>query len=141
MILFVCTGNMFRSAAAEAIARHLGRTGVGSAGTSPHCVEQRAMPTRMRLALEAVGVEPHPHRSRWVADVGGAVTVALGFQPSHIVALSELGLPARPILDIFPANGWRRVPDPGFDSSLCESVVEYLMAAVPVVLGAYPCVS
>jgi len=99
-ILFVCTGNINRSAAAEVLGRLLGWD-VKSCGLNGR--EGRLMSPRMR---ERLGVKEFRSTSISQELVDWA-DVLVGFQPSHVAALEPYGKPVYLI----------KIKDPHFDSS------------------------
>lgn len=143
MIAFVCTGNLNRSAAAEAIARQYGRHDVRSAGTSERATEHAPMAARMRRALVEHGIDAEwttAHRASHISSLPREV-VALGFQKSHLAACRAAGfVVVEAVWEHWPLPwAWTKIPDPAFDVALCGPVVEYLLQAVPAILEAYPC--
>lgn len=99
-LLFVCTGNTCRSPMAEAIARaELRRRGwkhveVASAGIAAATGERA---TREAVAVSRrVGIALDRHRSRpLTADVAGDADLILAMGPSHLGALTRLGVASR----------------------------------------------
>jgi protein-tyrosine-phosphatase len=92
-VLFLCTGNMVRSAFAELYARHLGcPLPVGSAAT---VYRNRGLFRETELALAARGVNPaalRAFRPRHLDDVGPHVpagTLVLGMTHAHLAALAR----------------------------------------------------
>jgi protein-tyrosine-phosphatase len=144
VILFVCTGNVNRSAAAEAVAR-TGGWAATSAGVAAGASRGNRMAKRMRTAIIARGADPtvvDSHRSRHVDDVDmDGVMFVIGFQPSHQRWINEHrpGVPYGTIVDIIPRRGWpTKVPDPAFDAALVEPVAHYLAVAVLAAMESLP---
>lgn len=133
-VLFVCTGNINRSAAAHWIAATAGFD-AESAGTSTHARTGQPMNRRMREQCSRAGLGIPRHRSRWLGDVDvRRFDLVVGFQPSHIAAVEAQGAHAKSILDLVAWKDWTKVPDPQFDSALFGPVFEYLLHAVPLVV-------
>ena len=64
-ILFICTGNLNRSAAAHVILEfHNSNHKVQSCGTGKVAPLHRKIPRKMRLALEELAYNPNDHRSQ-----------------------------------------------------------------------------
>jgi low molecular weight protein-tyrosine phosphatase len=93
-VVFICTGNRFRSAIAEALTRRLTEglpVDVSSAGTLD-LGAVGVLPEALELAPE-LGVDLSSHRARCVRDVDlGAVDLVLGFERVHLAtAVIECG--------------------------------------------------
>lgn len=148
-LLFVCTGNICRSAMAEQIARQwlcdrqTGRprpeVSIGSAGISD---EEHGNPLDPRAArvLIAAGYETGDHRAHRVTDAELDAPMIVGMEPHHLDALARRG--ARPeqlslVTDLLPAlvDGSPRpsgLPDPWYgDMSDFEYTFRILEAAMP----------
>lgn len=84
-VVFLCTGNAARSVmAGAALSARLPAWHVTTAGTL--VVEGQPMSLRTRAALEDVGLEPPPHRSRQAgaADLERAALV-IAMAPEHVL--------------------------------------------------------
>lgn len=67
--LFVCTGNINRSAAAGVIlSKHRPSCGVRSCGTGKVAPLGRRIPRKMRLTLEELGYDADSHRSQAISN-------------------------------------------------------------------------
>jgi protein-tyrosine-phosphatase len=136
-ILFVCTGNINRSAAAEVMARQLHPDWIiQSAATNLKA--NKPMSKKMRLALVEAGYPKVDfHRSTALSkSLVDWADLVVGFQPSHLKAISDLG--GNPIslveyLDLSPAL--TKVPDPAFDSSgdTHRFVISLIEQALPAI--------
>lgn len=134
MILFLCTGNINRSAAAAILA---GPDVASSAGTSINAAKSRPVAKRMRDELGRLGVDDARiarQRSRYVGHVDlSAYYAIVGFQPSHGRWVREVdpNLPYRSILELVPHPEWTtKVPDPAFDRDAYPAVADYIARAV-----------
>ena len=70
-VLFVCTGNINRSAGAHVILESHNSEGkyeVKSCGTGKVAPLNRKIPRKMRLALEELGYDPNNHRSQGITE-------------------------------------------------------------------------
>jgi protein-tyrosine phosphatase len=69
-ILFVCTGNINRSAAAHVIlhSHNPGKYKVKSCGTGKVAPSSSKIPRKMRLVLEELGYDPNNHRSQGITE-------------------------------------------------------------------------
>jgi protein-tyrosine phosphatase len=69
-VLFVCTGNINRSASAHVILEfhNPGKYKVKSCGTGKVAPLSRKIPSKMRLALEELGYDPNNHRSQGITE-------------------------------------------------------------------------
>ena len=69
-ILFVCTGNINRSASAHVILEFhdVGRFGVKSCGTGKVAPTRRKIPKRMLISLEESGYDGTSHRSQGISS-------------------------------------------------------------------------
>jgi protein-tyrosine phosphatase len=66
-VLFICTGNINRSASAHIILEfHSSSHKVQSCGTGKVAPLSRKVPRKMRLALEELGYDPSNHRSQGI---------------------------------------------------------------------------
>lgn len=128
-VLYVCTGNINRSAAAETITRSKRpRWRVRSAATN--LKGDQRMTRRMREALATAGYDGSRHRSSPLSqELCQWADLIVGFQPSHIRAVETLGYQCRSILDWSNKQDWTKVPDPHFDSTgrLHLEVVTFLI--------------
>ena len=134
--LFLCTGNLNRSAAAEVIVRLTGAP-AQSAGSSHHARGGRPMARPMRECFAKAALDPtlaSAHRSRWLGDIDlRGITRIVGFQPSHAsaAALWAPDVPYSSILELAPHDTWtRKVPDPAFNPEAVTAVFAYLLRAL-----------
>lgn len=69
-ILFICTGNLNRSAAAHVILNSHGsdKYEVKSCGTGKVAPLKKEIPRKMRTALEGLGYDPDNHRSQGISE-------------------------------------------------------------------------
>lgn len=129
-ILFVCTGNINRSVAAEimlnsvfhniAIAKSCAANGKGGNPISP----------KMANVLKENGFNVLEHRSTSItAEILDWADIIIGFQPSHLKKVAELGHKAINIVDFIPNTKDKKIPDPHFDSSGKTHKVVYGMIA------------
>jgi protein-tyrosine-phosphatase len=142
-VLFVCTGNVNRSAAAQVVAISAGFHAV-SAGTSPNAAARRPMAKQMRLTLASLGADEdliNQHRSQHVDEVDDLFDYVVGFQESHRKWAHQTH-PATPyytMVDVVPEPKWGiKVPDPGFDRSLVAPVGAYIAHATPLLFEMLP---
>lgn len=142
-VIFVCTGNINRSAAGSVIATAYGHTDVISAGTSINAREARRMAKRTRDPLITAGIDPYlviTHRSQYIGDLNLINARAIiGFQPSHRQWCKEAGVDRvyHDIAELAYHPEWTKrgkVPDPGFDKSAAEPVVQYLLKSVDEII-------
>jgi protein-tyrosine-phosphatase len=131
-LLFVCTGNINRSAAAEVIARaKQPRWHIRSAATN--LKGNNRMSKRMRLALETAGYDGSQHRSTPLTkQLCDWADLIIGFQQSHLDAIRAHDHTPRSILDWSDRTDWTKVPDPHFDSTgkLHLEVVAFLIPTI-----------
>lgn len=142
-VIFLCTGNINRSAAGSVIARHYGFADVISAGTSVNAREARRMAKRTRDPLTIAGIDPYlisRHRSQYIGDLDLTKARAIiGFQPSHRQWCKEAGLDRvyHDVVGLAYHSEWSKrgkVPDPGFDRTAAEPVVQYLLKSVDEIM-------
>ncbi len=83
-VVFLCTGNAARSVmAGAALSARLPELPVATAGTL--VVEGQPMSGRTRAALESLGLEPPPHRSRQATEGElEAATLVVALAPEHV---------------------------------------------------------
>lgn len=138
-VLFLCTGNINRSAAGSVIANAYGHADVISAGTSIKARNSNRMAKRTREPLIAAGIDEKlvtAHRSQYVGDVNlGDVTAVIGFQPSHRKWCQDAGYGHiyHDAVSLAFHDEWTpkgKVPDPGFDATVADPVVQYLLESL-----------
>lgn len=135
-VLFVCTGNINRSAAAELIARKYRPSwNVRSAATNKKFGKPMARLMRDTLAdKNFVGMEEH-RSTALTRELVQWADVVIGFQPSHLAAVEQLGKRARTLTEFSSPHVPKlsKVPDPHFDSSgkTHRIVVALLLDAIP----------
>lgn len=146
-VLFVCTANICRSPAAEAVFRaSAARAGIAralridSAGTHAGHLGERIDP-RAVAALKYYGIAPPPHRARQVqaADFRKFEWI-FAMDAANLRALREvrppdctghLGL----LMDLAPHAGHAEVPDPYYGpSQTFDLVVRLALAAMDVLV-------
>ena len=143
-VLFVCTGNIFRSMTAEHALRHvLGRGGdiaVESAGTEAVLQE---MPSYLSERLDERGIDVSAHCQRRVSDEilsTADLVVAMGlnhrdilrdrFQCEALLFYQVLRGEERPLLDINEAlPDWQSQP---------EKAIAYAVSVVDLICDAMP---
>lgn len=137
-IIFLCTGNLNRSAAAHAVAACCGFASVESAGTSRNARERAPMAKRTRVPLLAAGISSQfieRHRSRYAGDLTFDPTdVVVGFQPSHQQWVEENAPQCRYVsfASRCSRTDWsNKIPDPGFDASIAGAVVDEIVRTTP----------
>lgn len=137
-IVFLCTGNVNRSAAAHAVALACGHKNVASCGTSIGARKSRVMARRTRVPLVAAGVPAEivdRHRSRCAADFQFTQDcVVVGFQPSHAAWAAQHAPQCRYVNFADHAVGGRwqgKIPDPGFDAVIAPEVVNVIVKTTP----------
>ena len=127
-VLFVCTGNINRSAAAVILARNY--TGWEVKGAALNLKSGRPMSRRMR---DLLGLNINDHRSTAIStELIDWADILVGFQPSHVKQLTERT--SKPVYSIVRwLDGETKVPDPQFDSSghLHREVLRMLDVALP----------
>lgn len=137
-IVFLCTGNVNRSAAAHAVAICCGFNEVESAGTSIGARKQSPMAKRTRVPLMAAGIDSaiiDRHRSQHAGDFSFRDDdVVVGFQPSH-EKWSKDNAPCCKYVS-FSAHATRqdwstKIPDPGFNASIASEVVSEIVRVTP----------
>jgi protein-tyrosine-phosphatase len=137
-VVFLCTGNVNRSAAAHAVALCCGVHSVASAGTSVGARKRNRMAKRTRDPLLAAGIDKsliEKHRSQHAGDFSfrhGDVVV--GFQPSHERWASENAPNCKYVS--FASRTTRpewanKIPDPGFDASIAVAVASEIVRVTP----------
>jgi len=135
-ILYVCTGNINRSAAAHVITQHAfpGHE-VRSAATNLKA--GKPMAKKMRVTMIENGIPgSHQHRSTALtADLVEWADLVIGFQPSHLKHVAALGGSARSLIEWLDADV-SKVPDPAFDSSgdTHRLVAAMILEALPKIL-------
>lgn len=130
-VLFVCTGNINRSAAAEMIARAVAPE-IETRSAACNGEAGRSMPRRMREALADAGIPVLPHRSTALtADLVAWADLTVGMQPSHLRAVAKFGGAARSMVE-WASTPLTKVPDPQFGGAASfPLVVQILLDAVP----------
>lgn len=128
-VLFVCTGNINRSAAAVFLAQDF--SGWEVKGAALNLKSGRPMNRRMR---DLLGLNINDHRSTAIsAELIEWADILVGFQPSHMRQLTERT--NKPVYNIvrWLDDGETKVPDPQFDSSgrLHHEVLRMLRVALP----------
>ena len=128
-VIFVCTGNLNRSAAAEVVAEVYGLDAT-SAGVS--ATPGRVMAKRMRDTLIERGYDPTRHRTRRWESPEPDDALVIGFQPSHLRAIPY----ARSLIEFIPGATMTKVPDPHFDSTgrLHRLVLDLIEEAMPTIV-------
>lgn len=122
-ILFVCTANICRSPAAEAIARTRFGTGVHRFTSAGFLFENRAAEPDMVRALADVGVDASLHRSRILSDdiIDGA-DIILTMEARHVQDLSvksaEIFAKTLPLVEANERLAGRRMDTAEFVASL-----------------------
>ena len=96
------------------------------------------MAKKMRETLSEIGITlgVDTHRSSALTtDLVQWADLIIGFQPSHLKAVSELGGEARSLIEWLESDV-KKVPDPAFDSSgdTHRVVVGMLLEALPKIL-------
>lgn len=137
-IIFLCTGNLNRSAAAHAVAAYCGFAAVASAGTSRNARHRSPMAKRTRVPLLAAGVPAkfiERHRSQYAGDVTFAPEdVVVGFQPSHRQWV-EANAPQCKYVSFASrcsrADWSNKIPDPGFNANIAGEVVDEIVRTTP----------
>ncbi len=137
-VLFLCSGNILRSAFAELYARHLECPLPARSAATTYSNERihPAVPRALRargVALDALG-EFRPRHVR-DADVHvGARTLVLGMTRDHSEALRGLGLDAPPAFLLSRASGLREeIDDPflnGEFSRVFQAIAQHVDALV-----------
>jgi protein-tyrosine-phosphatase len=149
-IVFLCTGNINRSAAASVIANAYGFADVISAGTSVKAREAKRMAKRTREPLLNARIDPElvmNHRSQYIGDVDLTnVKAIIGFQPSHRQWCKEAGYAHiyHDVTDLAYHNEWskrNKVPDPGFNAPMAAPVVRYLLTSLKRIMQGVSCTS
>lgn len=157
-VLFVCTGNICRSPAAEAIARHFittgglnGRVVVDSAGTEGYHAGEAPDP-RMRKAALQRGYDLAELRARKLeaADFG-RFDCLVAMDAGHLRRMRQLCPPVYQdrltmLMDFVPGRTGEEVPDPyyggprGFELvlDLCEQGVQALLVHLSAQAGGEP---
>ncbi len=129
-VLFVCTGNINRSAAAVVLAQKYA-PGWKVKGVALNLKSGRPMNRCMR---DLLGLDLNDHRSTAIsAELIEWADILVGFQPSHMRQLTERT--NKPVYNIvrWLDDGETKVPDPQFDSSgrLHLEVLRMLKVALP----------
>ena len=119
-VLFVCTGNINRSAAAEVMSRvHRPEWNVRSAATNLKA--NKPMSKKMRDLLTYIGYPgPEFHRSTALTkELVDWADLVIGFQPSHLKAVEDLGGCPRSLVEFLSPDRepMTKIPDPAFDST------------------------
>ncbi len=133
-VLFVCTGNINRSAAAVILAQKY--SGWKVKGAALNLKSGRPMNRCMR---DLLGLDLNDHRSTAIsAELIEWADILVGFQPSHMKQLLQLSRGARPHKPVYNIVRWLddgeiKVPDPQFDSTgqLHREVLRMLKVALP----------
>lgn len=137
-LVFLCTGNVNRSAAANAVAICCGFKTVASAGTSVGARKRSRMAKRTRIPLAAAGIDKRiidMHRSTHAGDFAfHDGDIIIGFQPSHEEWAAKNATRCKYVS--FAAHStrqdWRRkIPDPGFNASIASEVVSEIVRVTP----------
>jgi protein-tyrosine-phosphatase len=138
-LVFVCSGNMVRSAFAELYGRHLGcPLPLRSAATTYR--NDRIFPETAR-ALLARGVARsavRAFRPTHIEDLAPAPTgaaVRLGMTRSHLAALRACGLRAPAYLLGAVAGGEGEIPDPVLEGADFEETFARVEACVEAIVG------
>ena len=137
-IVFLCTGNLNRSAAAHAVALWCGCSSVSSAGTSRNANKRRPMAKRTRVALLAAGIPPQlitRHRSQYVGDCTlTADDLVVGFQPSHQRWVEDNAPQCKYVSFASKCSrpDWsNKIPDPAFDARIAGEVIDEIVRTTP----------
>lgn len=120
-LLFLCSGNMIRSAFAELYARHVGiPLAVRSAGTTyrnPRLHEE----TRQALLVRGVPAKQvDEFRPRLLAELEpppGTDEIVLGMTHEHLDAARSAGVPGPVLLLTEASGGHGEIPDPYFEGN------------------------
>lgn len=135
-VLFVCTGNINRSAAAEFMLRAI-HPEWQVLGAATNLKSHKPMAKKMRERLASLGYTGmEQHRSQALTqDLVNWADLVIGFQPSHLTAVENLGGVAKSLVDYLPGDleFVTKVPDPAFDSSGKTHVIvtELIRQALP----------
>jgi len=135
-VLFVCTGNINRSAAAEFMLRAV-HPDWQILGAATNLKSNKPMAKKIRERLASLGyVGMEQHRSQALTkDLINWADVVIGFQDSHLIAVATLGGVAKSLVDYLPEESKRftKVPDPAFDSSGLTHILvtELIQLAIP----------
>lgn len=147
-VLFVCTGNIFRSATAElALRAHIARDRhhrIASAGTD---ARGRIMSPYVRACLEAYGLDPRSHRARQITHemvAAADIAIAMGIDHQHYIderfgvhapLFNELCYRrAEPLLDLHEAlPQYERNPHDAM--AYVRGTIRYIWNAVPQLLA------
>jgi protein-tyrosine phosphatase len=129
-ILFVCTGNINRSAAAEIMFNSIFK----NIAVSRSCAinEKAGVPMSKKMAKVLVdnGFLSTDRRSVAISnDLLDWADIIIAFQPSHLTNIASRGYSSINIVDFIPGNKQKKVPDPHFDSSGDTHKVVYSMIA------------
>jgi protein-tyrosine phosphatase len=143
-ILFVCSGNIFRSMTAEyALKAALGENPLYTVGSAGIEARPQEMMERVRRRLLERGIDPTPHRQRKLTVElleQSDLVIAMGINHRQFV-LSQFGREIllfnqlcydrdEPVLDI-----WETIPDwesnPEASEAYAVSVVDYIVDAIP----------
>ena len=123
-ILFVCSGNICRSAMAEGIARaRLDDAGIAFASAGTWAGRGNPATPEAVVAAAQIGVDIRAHRSRPLdADMAGAADLVYGMTTSHLAAW-----PTAVLLD--PSG--REIADPyGLSAAVYAAVRDQIVAAI-----------
>lgn len=128
-LLFVCSGNICRSPAAEALARALApefglAVEVGSAGTL-RIEGQPANPYMTKVGLREYGIDLRAHRSRGLTrELIDRADLVLTMETHHAVSARELA-PDAPLDRIRPLGPWAGVAEIDDPNDVRWSMVPY----------------
>lgn len=138
-ILFVCTGNINRSAAAEIMFNSIFKNIANVKSCAVNGKGGVPIAPKMARVLIDNGFSPISHRSTAINnELLDWADIVIGFQPSHLTNIAKRGYRAISIVDFIPGNKQKKVPDPHFDSSGETHKIVYAMiaAALPGIIDA-----
>jgi len=138
-ILFVCTGNINRSAAAEIMFNAIFKKIAHAKSCAVNGKSGVPITPKMTKVLIDNGFPQTSHRSTAISnELLDWADIIIGFQPSHLTNIAKRGHRAINIVDFIPGNKQKKVPDPHFDSSGKTHKVVYAMiaAALPGIIDA-----
>ena len=129
-VLFVCTGNICRSAFAQAAAEYLFETaGVAFTSAGTHAMTGEGATSTMRVAAAELGIDLSTHRSTALRDCDQPDLV-FGMEGHHLVAVSRR-FPDLPVTDIRLLDHPRAIEDPyGLDLDAYRHTVGTVMRAL-----------